>query len=213
HPIIFNAGTQSPHVYNVRLLDAGQQLLKSNPDTTGGVNNGIVEYSTIEYSTTAPSTYTNGVDVHSGANWIIRDNLFRNIVSPPGGLAGPALLMWNHSSNTLTERNTFVNCARAIAYGLQVDNNDHAGGIIRNNFVFRANGQSGDVGISVADSPNTQVLNNTVFLSGTYGSPIEYRFASTRNVVIGNNLLDGVIAARDGATGVVGGNLEGATAS
>src|SRR5262249_16772331 len=80
HPIIFNAGTQSPHVYNVRLLDAGQQLLKSNPDTTGGVNNGIVEYSTIEYSTTAPSTYTNGVDVHSGANWIIRDNLFRNIV-------------------------------------------------------------------------------------------------------------------------------------
>src|SRR5438270_128629 len=157
--------------------------------------------------------YINGVDVHTGANWIVRDNVFRNLVAPPGGLAGPALLMWNHSSNTIAERNLFINCSRGISYGLEVAGFDHSGGIIRNNMIFRGVGQPGDVGIMVADSPNTQVLNNTVFLSGTYGTPIEYRFAGTQNVVIGNNLLDGAIWARDGATGVEAGNLAGAQAS
>src|SRR5438067_2147431 len=137
----------------------------------------------------------------------------RDPVAPPGGLAGPALLMWNHSSNTIAERNLFINCSRGISYGLEVAGFDHSGGIIRNNMIFRGVGQPGDVGIMVADSPNTQVLNNTVFLSGTYGTPIEYRFAGTQNVVIGNNLLDGAIWARDGATGVEAGNLAGAQAS
>ena len=214
HPIIFNAGTQRPRVYNVQLIDAGQQFVKSNPDGAGGgVNDGVVEYSVIEYTTTARDSYVNGVDVHTGANWIVRDNVFRNLVAPPGGLAGPALLMWNHSSNTIAERNLFINCSRGISYGLQAAGFDHSGGIIRNNMIFRGAGQPGDVGIMVADSPNTQVLNNTVFLSGTYGTPIEYRFAGTQNVVIGNNLLDGAIWARDGATGVEAGNLAGAQAS
>jgi hypothetical protein len=215
HCITFNAGTQSPHVYNVHLINAGQQLLKSNPDGNGnGVNNGIVEYSVIEYTSTSRDDYTNGVDVHAGAGWIIRHNLFRNIVAPPGQLAGPAVLMWNHSRDTIAEGNLFVNCARGISYGLQeIAGNDHSGGIIRNNFFFRANGQPGDVGIEVADSPNTQVLNNTVFVSGTYSTPIEYRFPETTGTVIENNLLDGRIWARDGASGTVSHNLEGATAA
>ena len=29
--IIFNAGAQSPHVYSVKLLNAGSQFIKSNP--------------------------------------------------------------------------------------------------------------------------------------------------------------------------------------
>ena len=36
HALIFNAGTQRPHVYNVRLVDAGQQFIKANPDDAGG---------------------------------------------------------------------------------------------------------------------------------------------------------------------------------
>lgn len=203
HPIIFNAGTERPHVYNVHLIDAGQQFIKSNPDSSGGgVNDGVVEYSILEYTTTARDYYTNGIDVHTGANWIIRHNLFRNIVAPSGQLAGPAILMWNRSSNTLTEGNTFVNCARGISYGLiERSGHDHSGGIIRNNVFYRSSAQPGDTGIHVADSPNTQVLNNTLFLSGTYSASIEYRYAGTTGVVIANNLLDGVIRARDGATG------------
>lgn len=215
HPIIFNGGTQSPRVYNVHLINAGQQFIKSNPDGQGGgVNNGIVEYSVIEYTGTAKDEYTNGVDVHTGNGWIVRHNLFRNIVSPPGMLAGPAVLMWNHSVNATVEGNSFVNCARGVALGLidQSPGTDNSGGIIRNNFFFRTSQQSGDNAIGIADSPNTQVLNNTVYLSGTYPSPIEYRFAGSSGVVIANNITDGIISVRDGATGTVQNNLIGARA-
>jgi hypothetical protein len=204
HPIVFNAGTQRPLVHNVHLINAGKQFIKSNPDGAGGgVDNGLVEYSVMEYTTTAKDDYTNGVDVHTGANWTIRHNLFRNIVGPPGQLAGPAVLMWNHSRDTLTEGNLFLNCARGISYGLlqREGGTDHVGGVIRNNIFFRASNQPGDVAIHVADSPNTKVLNNTVFVSGTYPSPIEYRFAGATGIVLTNNLYDGVVLARDGAKG------------
>ena len=139
HPIMLNAGAQSPLIHNVRLVNAGQQLLKSSPDGAGGgVDNGIVEYSVFEYDTTSRDDYTNGVDVHTGDNWIIRHNLFRNIRAPQGQLAGPAILMWNHSTNTLVDGNTFIDCQREIALGLiERTPNDHSGGIVRNNFIYR----------------------------------------------------------------------------
>jgi hypothetical protein len=174
----------------------------------------VVEYSTLEYTKHAKNAYTNGIDVHNGANWIIRYNTFRNIVSPPGAaLAGPAVLMWHGSSNTITDSNVFVNCARGIYYGMTPDVLDHRGGIIRNNFVFRAAHHHGDVGISVNDSPDTQVLNNTVYLSGTYGTSIEYRFTMTTGVLVANNLVDGVILDRNGATAVLDHNYTGAPAA
>ena len=115
----------------------------------------------------------------------------------------------------MTEGNTFLNCARGISYGLvtRTEGRDHSGGVIRNNFFFRAANQPGDTGIHVADSPDTHVLNNTVFVSGTYGAPIEYRFAGATGVVLTNNLVDGVIRARDGAQGTERTNLTGATAA
>jgi hypothetical protein len=206
HPIMLNAGAQSPLIHNVRLVNAGQQLLKSSPDGAGGgVDNGIVEYSVFEYDTTSRDDYTNGVDVHTGDNWIIRHNLFRNIRAPQGQLAGPAILMWNHSTNTLVDGNTFIDCQREIALGLiERTPNDHSGGIIRNNFIYRRG--AGDSAIYVADSPDTQVLHNSIFISGTYPSPIEYRFPDTTGIVIANNVLDGRVQARDGAAGSVSGN-------
>jgi hypothetical protein len=215
HAIMFNAGTQNPLVSNVRLVDAGEQFIKSNPNGATGVDHGVVENSLIEYMTHARSDYTNGVDVHTGRNWIIRGNTFRNIQGPAGTLAGPAVLMWNGARDTITERNVFVNCARGISYGLENKpvGFDHFGGIIRNNIVSRSSSQPGDAGIHLASSPGTQVLNNTVFLSGTYATPIEYRFARTSGVVLTNNLLDGAIGQRDGATGTAAHNLAGASST
>jgi hypothetical protein len=215
HAIIINPRTVGARIYNVRMLDIGDQFMKGNPDANGvGPASGVVEYSVIEYTTEAPDTYTNGVDVHGGRDWIIRGNLFRNITSS-AGLAGPAVLMWNRSANTITEANTFLNCERGIAYGLidRANGNEHEGGIIRNNMIYRSATQAGDVGIIVSDSPNTQVLNNTVFLSGTYATPIEYRFATTTGTMLINNLLSGSIGARNGATGTARNNLTGATSS
>jgi len=211
---MLNAGAQSPLIHNVRLVNAGQQLLKSSPDGAGGgVDNGIVEYSVFEYDTTSRDDYTNGVDVHTGDNWIIRHNLFRNVRAPVGQLAGPAILMWNNSTNTVVDGNTFVNCQWAIALGLiERTPNDHTGGIVRNNFVYRSATVSGDTAILIADSPNTQVLHNSILLSGTYATPIEYRFADTSGVTIANNVLDGSVSAREGATGTVTGNYTTASA-
>jgi hypothetical protein len=213
-PIMLNAGTQSPLIHNVRLINAGQQFVKANPNGTGGVNNGIVEYSTIEYTTTSRDFYTNGVDVHTGTGWVVRHNLFRNLRAPAGALAGPAVLMWNGSSNTTVEGNTFIDCQREISLGLaDKPANDHSGGVARNNFIYRSAGVGGDTAILVADSPNTKVQNNSIFLQGQYPSPIEYRFAGTTGAVISNNLLDGAIQARDGASGSVTSNVTTATSA
>ena len=216
HGIVFNAGTQRPVVSNVRLLDIGEQLLKSNPSSDGsGVNDGVVENSVFAYTSRARGSYTNAIDVHAGRDWVIRGNVFENIQAPAGMAAGPAILMWNGAGNTMTERNLFLNCHRAISYGLvdKGSGTDHEGGVIRNNIISRASSQPGDVGIMVADSPGTQVLNNTVILSGTYPSPIEYRFPGSTGVLVANNLADGVITSRDGATGSQRNNVTGASSS
>jgi hypothetical protein len=215
HPIILNAGTHSPLIHNVRLVNAGQQFVKANPNGAGGgVDNGIVEDSVIEYTTTSRDDYTNGVDVHTGANWIVRRNLFRNIRAPQGQLAGPAILMWNGTTNTIVDGNTFIDCQREISLGLiERTPNDHTGGIVRNNFIYRRPGLTGDVAILVADSPTTQVLHNSILISATYNNTIEYRFANTSAVLIANNASDAAIVARDGAVGVVTGNYTTASAA
>jgi Right handed beta helix region len=216
HPIQLDpgAGAQTPHIYNVRMVDAGEQFVKSSASSVGGpgVGGGVVEYCVMEYTTTARSSYTNGVDVHQGADWIIRHNLFRNIRAPVGQLAGPAVLMWNRSRNTVVDGNLFLNVQYGIALGLDAArSDDHAGGIVRNNVFHRSSAQSGDVGIVINNSAGTKVLHNTVILSGTYSNAIEYRFPATTGVEIHFNLADAAIQARDGASGVVSGNVTNAT--
>lgn len=214
HPIIFNAGTQQPRVYNVRLVNAGEQFIKANPDGNGGgVNGGVVEYCVLEYDTAARSDYTNGVDVHMGRDWIIRHNLFRRIRSDKG-LAGPAVLMWNNSRNTVVEGNTFIDNHRDISLGLvSRDVNDHTGGIVRNNMIVRTPGAGGDVGIAVFDSPGTTVRHNTIWMGGAYPNAIEYRFADARGLTIAHNLTDGAVVAREGAEATLTGNVTTAAAA
>jgi PKD repeat protein len=222
--IILNAGVQSPLIHDVVMLDTGEQLLKSNPDGSGGgVNNGVVEYCTIGYSTAAPNNYTNGVDVHTGQNWTIRNNLFENILTTnplttvtSGAQAGPAVLIWNGSKNCTTVGNTFINCQREIAYGLSAPStitDDNSGSLIANNMIYRSGAQHGDVAIGVWNSPGTVVADNTVILNGDYVNAVEYRFATTTGVQILYNLTDAAITQRNGATATVTGNITNAQAS
>jgi hypothetical protein len=215
HPIIFNGGTQSPRVYNVHLINAGEQFIKVNPDASGaGASNGILEYSVIEFVTTARNDYPKGIDIQGATNWTIRHNLFRNLVAPPGQILGPGILVWRGSSNTLVEGNTFLNCARGVMFGADdTVSPSHSGGIIRNNMFHRSASQAGDVGIILSDSPRTQVLNNTLIVSGTYGTPLEIRYAGTKDGLVANNLLDGTIGLRDGGTATQSHNYVGAVST
>jgi hypothetical protein len=225
--IIFNSGAQSPHVYCVRLLNSGSQFIKSNPTDVNaglGVNNGVIEYCWFEYTGSPPDDhgsgtgYFNGISAHAAQNWIVRGNLFKNLHNPDTAayLWNPAVLFWRHSSNTLTERNIFLNVDRAVAYGL--DNTtpyfDHAGGIIRNNFVVLTNGlmsagrKAGSDGSIIAwNSPGTQVDHNSVLLNGNEFYAVEFRFSTTTNGIARNNLADAPIHLRDSATAALSGNL------
>ena len=154
------------------------------------------------------------MDVHTGVNWIVRHNLFRNIRAPQGLLAGPAVLMWNGTSNSVVDGNTFVNCQREISLGL-IDRSpsDHWGGIVRNNFIYRAPGVGGDAAILVADSAGTQVLHNTALMSGGYPNAIEYRFAGATGSRSQTTSWMVRSLARDGATGSTSGNMTTASAA
>lgn len=224
--LIFNSGAQSPHVYSVKLLNSGSQFIKANPTDAPagiGVNNGIVEYSWMEYTAGTPADhgsgagYTNGISAHAADDWIIRGNVFKNFHTPDSAvyLWNPAVLMWNHSTNTLTERNTFINVDRAVAYGLSdIPGFDHQDGIIRNNFVYLQPGlmsagrtAASDGTIIAWDSPNTQIDHNTILTNANVNYAIEFRFASTTGGAARNNLADAPIHLRDSATATQSGNL------
>jgi hypothetical protein len=227
NPIIFNPGAQSPHVYCVRLINAGSQFIKSNPtdvNAGSGVNNGIVEYCWFEYTGNPPNNhgsgigYFNGISAHAAKNWIVRGNLFKNLHNPDGSAYpwNPSVLFWRHSAGTITEQNTFINVDRAVAYGL--DNAtpyfDHAGGVVRNNFIYLAPGllsasrkAGSDGSIIVWNSPGTQVDHNTALLNGNEFYAVEFRFASTTNGAARNNLSDAPIHLRDNAVASQAGNL------
>jgi hypothetical protein len=224
--IIFNPGAQSPLVYCVRLLNAGSQFVKSNPadvNTGSGVNNGVVEYCWFEYVGSPPGDhgtgvgYFNGISAHAAKNWVVRGNLFKNLHNPDSAayLWNPAVLFWRHSTGTLTEQNTFVNVDRAVAYGL--DNTtpyfDHAGGAIRNNFIYLSPGlmsagrkSSSDGSLIAWNSPGTQIDHNSVLLNSNEFYAIEFRFATTTNGTARNNLSDTTVHLRDSATATLSSN-------
>jgi hypothetical protein len=211
HAITFQggAGCTRPYIYNCHLINSGEQLIKANPDGKGGgVDGGIVERTRMGFVSTSRNWYTNGVDVLGGKGWVIRHCFFANIRAPDGELAGPAVLMWKGSADTICESNMFLNCQFGIAFGMSPgDKPDHSGGIIRSNIIFRGEDDSGDVGIAVWNSPGTKVLHNTVVLSGTFPNAIEYRFPGTKDCTIARNVCDGNITRRDRAAATLADNV------
>jgi hypothetical protein len=219
-------------IYNDHLFDTGEQVIKSNPNTTGGgVTNSVVEYCTIGY-TVAPSTvdhgggtgYTQGVDVHAGANWVVSNNFFQNFHTPDGSanLWNPTVLFWNHSINNTVQGNAFINCDRAIAFGLNelTSGYDNQGGSIQNNFVYMAPGEysagriaAADAPIIAFDSPGTTIDHNTILVNGNMPNSIQVRFVETTNVLIRNNLADASLRSRDLAAFTASGNCFSATPS
>ena len=216
HPIQLKGemGAERVTISNVRLFDAGEQFLKSTIDfqAPNGVDDVLVENSLIEFTAMGPASgYTQGIDIHHGANWIIRHNVIRNIRVPPTAthLNRPAILAWSGSRNTTVYGNLIVNCERGIIFGQGGQSqfgNSHFGGAIYNNFLYRTEPVNADSGISIWDSPGTRVYHNTVIQNGTYPTAIEYRFTTTTGVEIINNLTDAAIVQREGAAAIVTSN-------
>jgi hypothetical protein len=213
--IVGENNADSPVIRNCVLRDAYEQIIKvsidsANPSVTS--DNGLVENSLFEYTAgIGPQYYIGGIDAHGSRNWVVRNNTFRSIISPNTSVAEFAIHFWNGSANNLVEKNLIVNCDRGIGFGLEERGN--VGGIIRNNMIYHAAnaGQFADVGIALANSPGSQVYNNTIVMSNSFPWGIEYRFSSTANVLIANNLTNKPIMNRDGATATVSTNMTAAT--
>jgi hypothetical protein len=207
---------------NVHIIDPGEQAIKINPDSrdaaTYTVNNGIIRDCMIELTSTGRenltntdySCYTGGIDAHWAADWIVQDNIIKGFWCSTD-LSEHGIHFWNNSSNIIVERNRIIDCDRGIGFGLGLDGN--SGGIIRNNMIYHGvdHGFS-DVGISVESTPDAQIYNNTIYHVHNY-SAIEYRFDTTSNVHIANNLTNRSITRRDDALALVENNVTNAQAS
>jgi hypothetical protein len=192
------------------LRDAYEQLIKVSMDMANSAvtaDRGTVENCSFEYTAgIGPQYYIGGIDAHGAKDWLVRGNTFRAIASPNTSIAEFAIHFWNTSSNNTVERNLIIDCDRGIGFGL--DGRPNRSGIIRNNMIYHSANthRYADTGIALMESPDTAVYNNTVFLEHAASAAIEYRFASTQNVQIFNNVTNKPIRARDGATGIVTSN-------
>ena len=208
-------GDQGAHdirLYHLRLSDAGQQIVKGVP----GADDVRIEYSelflangAVNHPEGSPpgSCYTNAIDGVGADRWIVRDNLIHDIRCQDLSLAGPSILLWQGSADTLVERNTIIDSSRGIALGL-VSATDHFNGIVRNNFIRMNPAASYAVDVPIyVTSPNARLLNNTALTSGRYPNAIEVRYAGATGVQVTGNLLDAAILPRNGAMPVLDNNL------
>ena len=215
HPITISGQSGAENLYfkNLHLIDAGEQFIKVNNGENPKCDNGVVDSCLVEYTDYAfwngDHYYTQGFDkIGGGDNWIVKNSVFKNIRPHPENVAqadgcGAAITYWQGGINSIVEKNIIINCRKGIEFGIS-DNTGVNGGVIRNNFIYRAASEmGGDNGIMVNDSPDIKVFNNTVILNATFdpqndqkGKTIEYRFDGSVNLKIINNLSDGLIWER-----------------
>ena len=204
-------GVSYTKIYNVHLVDAGQQFVKvsagKSKDGPYG-DDGLVACSLIEYTTYSkgnghtPATYTNAIDILAGKNWVVRDNMIRRIRSKDGP-AGPAILVWKNAQNTVIKRNQIVDSWRGIALGLMHPGKrsrggpevlyDHQNGVVENNVILAIR-EPADAAIENNFARGSKIYHNTIFYRSDLPHQgrwsIEYRFPTTQRIEIRNNLTN-----------------------
>ena len=199
-------------LHNAKLQDTGQQLLKGSYADNGPVASyGLIACSEFAYSTSAPSDYTNAIDLLGTRSWTIRDNRIFRIRGPVtrSWKSGPAILIWKGAEDTRVERNLIVDSYRGIAFGLTPRYGsqpyDHLRGIIRNNVVVNLNPWA-DEAIEANGALDARVEHNTVLVEGFVPWSISVRF-TTASARIRNNLSNRRILQRDGGQSSEAGNV------
>jgi hypothetical protein len=188
HAVLILPGADEAYLYNLDLSDIGTQHIKAS---SGGNRNGVVACSSIGYSDQgAVGDYNGAVDLHEAHNWHIARNFIYNIRGDGSGCdvdiqcgrytSGPAILVWNGSTDVSIYDNTIVDSFRNIALGL---GRGHVGGWVADNLILQNN--SGDAGIELQTARDVLVERNTVLLGGNYRGAIEYRQSS--NILIRQN--------------------------
>lgn len=239
HPIHVTGGSdgniENVIIHDVAVIDPGQQAIKINTSPEGYyVDDGRVSCSHVELTDAGrpevENCYTGGIDAHAARGWVIRDNYFEGFWCDQG-LSEHAIHFWVTGRDTLVERNTIVDCARGIGFGLgEMGNGNtrdygddpcpeagggylgHIDGLIRNNMIFAGrpelfDSQSGfDSGIALEQACGAVAVHNTIASLEQPFVSIEYRWPNT-NATLRNNLTTHGIVERDGGEAVLEGNL------
>lgn len=206
-------GVDRPVLYNLHILDTGDQLVKVNPEGDGS-EDGLLACSRLEYTNSAPDDYTNGISAHLATRWVVRDNEWLRIRGL-NDATGPAILFWSGSSETVVERNWLLDCYRGIAFGNPSHSGvDHIGGVVRNNML--AFTLPHDVAIEMVHASGWLVAHNTAMLLDpapglTWG--MEARYAESDGVFANNLTNLDIWADRDGASATQDGNRTDAQAA
>ncbi|WP_420645621.1 hypothetical protein [Candidatus Leptofilum sp.] len=239
HVMTTEAGdTLNTLIYNVHIIDPGEQAIKINPAADGTFpDDGVIACSHLELTDAGRlevrNCYTGGIDAHQAEGWVIRDNLIEGFWCEEG-LSEHGIHLWRGCRDTIVERNVLRENARGIGFGLATSGEtrtygdnpcpdagggyvDHYGGIIRNNFVFASRAElfasqyGFDCGICLWQACGAQAFNNTIVSTQAPFSSIEWRFDNT-DVEIKNNLVSHNLRDR-GGTAVLSHNLENAPLS
>jgi len=198
HGIQIHGEKNISHIFlqNLRFYDIREQMLKVSFDSKTPSNHadyGFVENCLFEFTKGhAFQSYTGGIDVHHGENWVVKNNIFKNIRTADGSLTEGAIHFWNDSKNTIITGNKIFNCDRGITLGL--DTSSHFGATIRDNIIHTIM----DTGIYLCNARDVDVNQNTVFIDSNYPNAIEYRFDQSRDITIQNNITNKQIVSRDG---------------
>jgi len=224
-------------IYNVVIIDPGEQAIKINRDGNGNpADNGLVACSTltmtaagraqVESQTSSGSNcYTGGVDAHAARDWVVRDNVITGFWCSVD-LSEHGIHFWRGSRDTLVERNLLINNARGVGFGLTTGGNprtysdnpcgggarDHYGGIVRNNIIIGT-----EPGLFAS---NAGMDGGIAFAIACDSTAIHNTIASTQpmlssiefrfpetNSTLVNNLATGRIWQRNDATSVEAGNI------
>jgi hypothetical protein len=204
-------GRDRPVLYNLHVVDVGDQLIKVNPS---GSEDGLLACSRLEYTTAAPDEYTNGISAHDAHRWVVRDNQWYRIRTP-GDAAVPTILFWSGSTGTVVERNLLVDCYQGIAFGNASHGpGDHSGGVVRNNIIYAS--LPHDTVIEMVHADGWLVAHNTALLldpaPGLWWG-MEARYADSQGTFAYNLTNLGIWADRDGASGMLTGNVTDAQGS
>jgi hypothetical protein len=197
HGVAVN-GSDRPLLYNLHIYDTGYQLVKVNP-VGDGSDDGILACSRLEYTSTSPEEYTNGISAHDAHRWTVRDNQWYRIRTP-GNTPVPTILFWSGSSDTIIERNLLFDCYQGIAFGNASHGaGDHIGGIVRNNFIYAS--LLHDSVIEMVHATGWLVAHNTVLLLNPNGVTwgMEARFEDTSGTFAYNLTNMNIWTDRDGA--------------
>lgn len=207
-----------PIINNCILQNAYEQFVKvsynKNTPEKKSVG-GIISNSIFQYTKgIAPNFYTGGVDAIGAVDWVIKNNIFRDIASPSNHIAQHAVHFWVNSSGTQVINNLFIDNDRAIGFGMPLNHNaaileySHKGGVISHNVIYHSdNGDPfGDTGIILEASMGAEIYNNAIYMEHSYPRAIEYRFTDTKDVRIFENKVNKAISSRDGGSAVLDAN-------